>query len=79
MPLAPSAPPSQAPPAQAPPQELLDLLIRYDQPVPRYTSYPTAAAFHDGVGASDLAAQLEMPTTAPLSLYVHVPFCRHAC
>ncbi|MFM7676164.1 MAG: oxygen-independent coproporphyrinogen III oxidase [Synechococcus sp.] len=74
MTLAPSAPPSQSAP-----QELLELLIRYDQPVPRYTSYTTAAAFHGGVGASDLAAQLAAPTRAPLSLYVHVPFCRHAC
>ena len=27
----------------------LDLLRRYDQPGPRYTSYPTAVEFHDGV------------------------------
>jgi len=26
------------------------------RPVPRYTSYPTAADFHDGVGESELAA-----------------------
>lgn len=57
----------------------LALLRKYDRPVPRYTSYPTAAAFHDGVGPDDLAAQLARSTTAPLSLYVHVPFCRHAC
>jgi oxygen-independent coproporphyrinogen-3 oxidase len=57
----------------------LPLLLKYDQPVPRYTSYPTAAAFHDGVGAADLARQLGEPAVADLSLYVHVPFCRHAC
>jgi oxygen-independent coproporphyrinogen-3 oxidase len=57
----------------------LELLLKYDRPVPRYTSYPTAAAFHDGVGAADLAAQLARPSSEPLSLYVHVPFCRHAC
>jgi len=57
----------------------LELLLKYDRPVPRYTSYPTAAAFHDGVCAADLAAQLAIPSTEPLSLYVHVPFCRHAC
>ena len=56
-----------------------DLLLKYDRPVPRYTSYPTAAAFHDGVGAAELEDQLGRPTSAPLSLYVHVPFCRHAC
>ena len=57
----------------------LDLLRKYDKPVPRYTSYPTAAAFHAGVGAAELAAQLAIPSEDPLSLYVHVPFCRHAC
>jgi len=61
------------------PATALDLLLRYDRPVPRYTSYPTAAAFHDGVGPADLAVQLAGPGDAPLSLYVHVPFCRHAC
>jgi oxygen-independent coproporphyrinogen-3 oxidase len=57
----------------------LELLLKYDRPVPRYTSYPTAAAFHDGVGAEQLASQLAEDSAEPLSLYVHVPFCRHAC
>ena len=57
----------------------LELLLKYDQPVPRYTSYPTAAAFTPAVGEKQLRAQLGQPTVAPLSLYVHVPFCRHAC
>jgi oxygen-independent coproporphyrinogen-3 oxidase len=57
----------------------LELLLKYDQPVPRYTSYPTAAAFTPAVGEAALREQLAQPTTAPLSLYVHVPFCRHAC
>ena len=57
----------------------VELLLKYDKPVPRYTSYPTAAAFTPRVGEAELRAQLAEPTTAPLSLYVHVPFCRHAC
>lgn len=57
----------------------LSLLLKYDRPVPRYTSYPTAAAFTQAVGAEQLAAELAEPREAPLSLYVHVPFCRHAC
>jgi oxygen-independent coproporphyrinogen III oxidase len=57
----------------------LELLLKYDKPVPRYTSYPTAAAFTPAVGEAELRAQLAQPATAPLSLYVHVPFCRHAC
>ncbi len=67
---APSRPPQSSP---------LQLLLKYDKPVPRYTSYPTAAQFHSGVGPADLAAQLARPSEEPLSLYVHVPFCRHAC
>ncbi len=27
-----------------------ELIRRYDRPVPRYTSYPTAPHFHEGVG-----------------------------
>ncbi|MEI6029775.1 MAG: oxygen-independent coproporphyrinogen III oxidase [Synechococcaceae cyanobacterium ELA739] len=57
----------------------LELLLKYDRPVPRYTSYPTASAFSEAVGADDMARQLATPASAPLSLYVHVPFCRHAC
>ncbi|NDC14812.1 MAG: oxygen-independent coproporphyrinogen III oxidase [Synechococcaceae bacterium WB9_2_170] len=73
VPAALGAPP--APPELSP----IDLLIKYDRPVPRYTSYPTAAAFDTRVGPAQMAAQLQAPTAQPLSLYVHVPFCRHAC
>jgi oxygen-independent coproporphyrinogen-3 oxidase len=55
------------------------LLLKYDQAVPRYTSYPTAASFTTAVGEEQLRKQLAEPSDAPLSLYVHVPFCRHAC
>ena len=65
--------------APAGPSDPIALLLKHDRPVPRYTSYPTAAAFSDAVGADQLRAQLAQPSTAPLSLYVHVPFCRHAC
>ncbi|WP_298398476.1 oxygen-independent coproporphyrinogen III oxidase [Sphingobium sp.] len=54
-----------------------DLLAR---PVPRYTSYPTAAQFGDDVGAADLAARLDaLPADAALSLYVHIPYCHDIC
>ena len=66
-------------PAIAPALSPIELLLKYNKPVPRYTSYPTAAAFEIGIGAGDLSRQLAQPTSAPLSLYVHVPFCRHAC
>ena len=63
----------------ASPRSPLELLLKYDKPVPRYTSYPTAASFTSAVGEAQLRNQLAEPSTADLSLYVHVPFCRHAC
>jgi oxygen-independent coproporphyrinogen-3 oxidase len=62
--------------------ELLDLLRRYDRPGPRYTSYPTAVEFHEGVGGSAYEAKLAEADAAPgdpLSLYFHLPFCRERC
>ena len=49
-------------------------------PVPRYTSYPTAAEFHDGVGEEQQPAGLQEVTAGePLSLYIHIPYCREIC
>ena len=54
-----------------------DLLER---PVPRYTSYPTAAEFTDAVGSSLQAAALDAVTPhADISLYVHIPYCQEIC
>ena len=52
-----------------------DLLAR---PVPRYTSFPTAAEFAPDVAASEQAEAIAR-TTAPLSLYLHIPFCEQIC
>lgn len=58
----------------------IDLLRRYDQRVPRYTSYPTAPHFHPGVQEAAYRRWLaELDPDAPLSLYVHVPFCDSLC
>jgi oxygen-independent coproporphyrinogen III oxidase len=57
-----------------------ELVARYSKSVPRYTSYPTAPHFHAGVGNDAYASWLrEVPDDAPLSLYVHVPFCDRLC
>ncbi|MCH8552279.1 MAG: oxygen-independent coproporphyrinogen III oxidase [Natronospirillum sp.] len=56
-----------------------DLIRRYNVSGPRYTSYPTALSFRDL--SPDEAARImgHSDPTAPLSLYVHIPFCRHLC
>ena len=48
--------------------------------VPRYTSYPTAPHFGDDVDATVYAGWLAaLPADAPVSLYLHVPYCRAIC
>ncbi|TBU93341.1 oxygen-independent coproporphyrinogen III oxidase [Phytopseudomonas dryadis] len=58
-----------------------DLIRRYDQAGPRYTSYPTAMQFHGGIGSFDLLHALRDSRKAlrPLSLYLHLPFCANIC
>ena len=60
----------------------VDLLARYDRPGPRYTSYPTAVEFHDGLTSDDYVdclAAADSLGDAPLSMYVHLPFCANRC
>jgi len=59
-----------------------ELLARYDRPGPRYTSYPTAPHFHEGFGESEYRKRLAAASVRPedpLSMYVHIPFCRERC
>lgn len=59
----------------------LDLIKRYDLSGPRYTSYPTAVQFDPELSPADLirTGQNSADLNAPLSLYVHIPFCAHVC
>jgi oxygen-independent coproporphyrinogen-3 oxidase len=58
-----------------------ELISRYDQSGPRYTSYPTAVQFHDGFGPEQYraAAKASNASGRPLSLYFHIPFCDTVC
>jgi len=58
-----------------------ELIGRYDQSGPRYTSYPTAVQFHDGFGPDEYraAARASNAGGQPLSLYFHIPFCDTVC
>lgn len=53
---------------------------KYAAPVPRYTSYPTAPHFSENVGAGQYRKWLnDMEQDAPVSLYIHIPFCDRLC
>lgn len=58
--------------------QLLALVEKYNQPGPRYTSYPTALQFTPDVDKSALLSAIGKET-GPLSLYVHLPFCESLC
>jgi len=76
----------EAPTATAP-TVTKDLLRRFDVPGPRYTSYPTADRFVEAFGPADYVRALDARASgaaivgggAPLSLYVHIPFCESVC
>lgn len=56
------------------------LIRKYNQPVPRYTSYPTALKFFiidDAASREALCRNSE--DQSPLSLYFHLPFCNSLC
>lgn len=57
------------------------LLQRYDVAAPRYTSYPTVpvwSALHPAQYEQALA-RAAATAELPLSLYLHIPFCRSRC
>jgi len=57
------------------------LIERYGGRGPRYTSYPTALQFTEAFDADDYRrhARASNVSGAPLSVYVHIPFCRTLC
>jgi len=59
----------------------LDLIKKYDQAGPRYTSYPTAPMFHEGINGDVYAETLKKAgkVDGPLSIYIHIPFCNTVC
>jgi oxygen-independent coproporphyrinogen-3 oxidase len=70
--------PNSAPPAICFDEELIK---RYDGRGPRYTSYPTALQFSERLGEREYRANALGSNAggAPLSLYVHIPFCHSLC
>lgn len=56
-----------------------DLIRKYNQSGPRYTSYPTALEFNEVYNNDDFIMAAERYPSRPLSLYVHIPFCHKLC
>ena len=57
------------------------ILAKYGEArLPRYTSYPTAPRFSAAVGPETYEGWLRaLPPTEPVSLYLHITFCRSMC
>ncbi len=60
-----------------------ELIRRLDRPGPRYTSYPTTNHFSEEFNEQSyqncVAQEEAAPQPRDLSLYFHIPFCRHLC
>src|SRR6202162_3030600 len=58
-----------------------EFLAKYNRPGPRYTSYPTAPVWNDAFGPDHLERIHEKSdgAKAPVSLYMHIPFCESLC
>ncbi len=63
-----------------------EALRRFDVPGPRYTSYPTADRFVEAFAEPQYRQVLAQRATgamvggvAPMSIYVHIPFCESVC
>jgi len=57
-----------------------DILLHYAKlAVPRYTSYPTAADFYPLDDATRIGWLATVEHDKPVSLYLHIPYCRDIC
>ncbi len=61
----------------------IDVLKKFNQPGPRYTSYPTAPLFSPDFTAEDFKNEIintnSESNSSDISLYFHFPFCESLC
>ena len=60
------------------------LIAKYNQPVPRYTSYPTVPVWNEGIDVQLWEKKLQQQfkihnKKEGISLYLHLPFCESLC
>ncbi|MDE3236703.1 MAG: oxygen-independent coproporphyrinogen III oxidase [Bacteroidota bacterium] len=65
-------------------QVSIDLLQKYNVPVPRYTSYPTVPVWKDGIDITQWKSLVQQRfqqtnNVDGISLYIHLPFCESLC
>ena len=64
-------------------KDLIELLNKYDVPVPRYTSYPTVPYWNKQAFNTDkwleIIKKRFVNEQNELSLYIHLPFCEELC
>jgi len=56
----------------------LELLLKLNKPIPRYTSYPTAPEWGE-LSDKIYEEKLKKLDEKPISLYFHIPFCKTMC
>ena len=60
----------------------IKLLNKYNKPAPRYTSYPPATFFHEGITSDNYREMIEASNDDEpqnISVYIHIPFCKQLC
>ena len=59
----------------------LDLLTKYNVPIPRYTSYPTVPYWDERIDKTHWKALFaqKFDENREISLYLHLPFCESLC
>lgn len=60
----------------------IDLINKYNIPVPRYTSYPPANFFSTEFTSDDYVQWIKLSNneiTQNISIYIHIPFCPKIC
>ncbi|MBV6494384.1 MAG: Oxygen-independent coproporphyrinogen III oxidase [Turneriella sp.] len=60
-------------------QTVEKLILRYDSPVPRYTSYPTALEFTTLEDQELQKSYAQCNREKAISVYIHLPFCENQC
>src|SRR6478672_1091468 len=66
-------------------EKINSILVRkYNQPVPRYTSYPTVPFWKDEIDPEEWTETFKKSFDAEnhingISLYIHLPFCESLC